>query len=300
VARATVDLESAVQSFLEYTGTQRNFSPHTRRAYAADLAQLANFCNEEEIRTPDAIDSLVVRKFLLMLRTHGYSTRTVARKIASARSFFRFLHQEGVIEYSPFFAVKTPRGHRALPRVFAEEEVLQILETPDRETRLGLRDRAILETLYSSGIRNSEMVGLRIRDVDLLGEVAKVFGKGGRERFVPLGSHAVEALREWLATRQDPPPRPDDPVFVNRLGGPLSDRGLRKILRRILLRAGLSASGTPHTLRHSFATHLLDRGADLRAVQELLGHRHLSSTQIYTRVSTERLRRIHESAHPRS
>jgi integrase/recombinase XerC len=294
------DIEASVASFLEHLGTQRNLSAHTRRAYAGDLGQILEFLRSEGVQRPGDVDHLAVRKLLLMLRDRSYAAKTVARKIAAARSFFRFLMQEGELAYSPFFAVKTPRGRRSLPRVLGEEEILRLLDTPDPTTFLGLRDRAIFETLYSTGLRNAELTGLRVRDVDLLGEVAKVFGKGGRERFVPLGSHAVRALRAYLERRRDAPLAGDAPVFVNHAGRRLTDRGLRKILHRNLLKAGLPASSTPHTLRHSFATHLLDRGADLRAVQELLGHKNLSSTQIYTRVSTERLRKIYEKAHPRS
>jgi len=222
---------------------------------------------------------------------------------------------------SPLFAVKTARGRRTLPRVLGESEIEALLATPDPDTPAGLRDRALFETFYSTGARVSEIVRLDLGDLDLAGEVAKVFGKGARERFVPLGRFAVEALEAWLDTRATHGPAassttpstrpsttpatvtelaPGDPVFTNRFGGRLTDRGVRKILAKNLAKAGLPASVTPHTLRHSFATHLLDRGADLRAVQELLGHADLSSTQIYTHVSTERLREIYEKAHPRA
>ena len=233
----------------------------------------------------------------------------MARKVSAARTLYSFLIDEGVVESSPLFAVKTSKGARTLPRVLGEKEIETLLATPDPETRPGLRDRALLETLYSTGARVSEVVRLDLRDLDLAGEVAKVFGKGARERFVPLGRFAVEALEAWLDARAkdratahplDPALSPADPVFVNRFGGRLTDRGVRKILAKNLAKAGLPSTVTPHTLRHSFATHLLDRGADLRAVQELLGHRDLSSTQIYTHVSTERLREIYEKAHPRA
>lgn len=300
MAETDLSFDDAIDTLIEHLRTQRNFSEHTLRAYASDLQQFACFFRTEGLTTPLEVDHLGVRRYLLMLRDKDYSAKTVARKISSTRSLFRYLTVEGILAYSPFFAVKTPRGKRTLPRVLGEREIKALLETPDTDTFLGRRDRAMLETLYSTGIRNSELVGLTIGDVDLLGEVAKVFGKGGRERYVPLGSYAVKAIEDYLDSRPDTPLRDEAPMFVNRFTERLSDRGVRKILQKNLARAGLPSSVTPHTLRHSFATHLLDRGADLRAVQELLGHKNLSSTQIYTHVSTERLRRIYEKAHPRS
>lgn len=291
--------DDAIDSLIDYLRTQRNFSEHTLRAYASDLSQFARFFLDDGIQSPLQIDHLAVRRYLLMLRHRGYSGKTVARKISSARGLFRFLTHEGVTAYSPFFAVKTPRGARSLPRILGETEVAALLAAPDARTELGRRDRALIETLYSTGIRNSELVTLDVGSLDLIGGVAKVFGKGSRERFVPLGSYALRALEDYLDRRTDPKATDDAPVFVNRFGNRLSDRGVRKILQKNLALAGLPSTVTPHTIRHSFATHLLDRGADLRAVQELLGHKNLSSTQVYTHVSTERLRKIYEHAHPR-
>jgi len=300
VTHESIGFEEATDSLLDHLRTQRNFSPHTLRAYAGDLRQLAGFLRGDGVGSPLAVDHLAVRRYLLFLRDHGYSAKTIARKLSSARALFRFLVDEGRLAYSPIFAVRVPRGRRTLPRVLGESEIRDLLDAPDPETLLGRRDRAILETLYSTGIRNSELVSLDARDLDLPGAAARVRGKGKRERLVPLGSFAVAALDHYLDARKDAPLEPDAPVFVNRFLERLSDRGVRKILRKNLLRAGLPESVTPHTIRHSFATHLLDRGADLRSVQELLGHKNLSSTQIYTHVSTERLRRIYEKAHPRS
>ncbi len=291
--------DEAIDSLLDYLRTQRNFSEHTLRAYASDLAQFAGFFLDDGRKGPLDIDHLGVRRYLLMLRHRGYSGKTVARKISSARGLFRYLTHEGITAYSPFFAVKTPRGARTLPRVLGEQEIAALLAAPDARTELGRRDRALIETLYSTGIRNSELVTLNVGALDLIGGVAKVFGKGSRERFVPLGSYALRAIEEYLDKRTEPKATDDAPVFVNRFGKRLSDRGVRKILQKNLALAGLPSSVTPHTIRHSFATHLLDRGADLRAVQELLGHKNLSSTQVYTHVSTERLRKIYEHAHPR-
>ncbi len=299
MAETRINFDEGIEQLLTYLRDQRNFSEHTIRAYDSDLRQFADFCREDDVSSPLDVDHLGVRRFLLMLRGRDYSSKTISRKVSAARSLFRYLTHEGILAYSPFFAVKTPRGGRTLPRVLAEDEIEALLEAPDPREFLGLRDRALIETLYSTGMRNSELCGLDIGDLDLLGGIAKVFGKGARERYVPLGSHAIQALEDYLDERPGPTPR-EEPVFINRFGRRLSDRGVRKILQKNLAIAGLPSSVTPHTLRHSFATHLLDRGADLRAVQELLGHKNLSSTQIYTHVSTERLREIYEHAHPRS
>jgi integrase/recombinase XerC len=289
-------MEERIDRFLDYLKLQRGASFHTQRSYAADLLQYARFLEQEGVASPEEAPALVARRFILHLRERRYRPATLRRKIAAVRSFYRHLVRRGEITYHPFLAVPAPRKEKRLPRFFDPGEMERILGSAE-----GLRDRAIFETLYSTGIRVSELVGLDLCDVDLIGEVVRVRGKGGRERLAPLGSYAVRAIDAYLAERRRvAPEHPEAPLFLNRFARRLSDRGVRKRMRALLLRAGLAARGSPHTLRHTFATHLLDRGADLRAVQELLGHRNLATTQIYTHVSTERLRQVYDRAHPRS
>ncbi len=289
-------MEDRLDAFLESLRTHRDASFHTQRCYASDLIQLVEFLEKEGVASPEEATALTARRFLLHLRERGYRAATLGRKVAAVRAFYRYLVRQGRLTYHPFLALRPPKKEKRLPTFLDPAEVEKLLGAPD-----GLRDRAILETLYSTGIRVSELVGLDLRDVDLIGEVARVRGKGRRERLAPLGSFAVSAIEAYLAERRKLAAElPDSPLFVNRLGRRLSDRGVRKRMREALLRAGLTGRGSPHTLRHTFATHLLDRGADLRAVQELLGHRNLSTTQIYTHVTTERLRRVYDGAHPRA
>ncbi|MHC4547446.1 MAG: site-specific tyrosine recombinase/integron integrase [Planctomycetota bacterium] len=268
-------------------------SPHTVRAYRQNLAALAEYCAKHRVTRPRQLTHRVLRGFLVELNGRRLQKATVARYFAAVRSLARFLVREGALDRDPARALRTPSHRRPLPLHLAEEEVGRLIDAAP-----SARDRAILETLYGGGLRVSELVTLDRDDLDLRRGIARVRGKGRQERLAPLGGSAVRALKDHLRVR----PRAADPrpVFLNRQGGRLTSRSVHRLLRRCALRADVDPRTTPHTLRHSFATHLLDRGADLREVQELLGHRNISTTQIYTHVSMERLRRVYEQAHPRA
>ena len=268
-------------------------SEHTLRAYRQNLGVLVEFCRRQSVSDPRRITHRLLRGFLVELNRKGLKRATTARYLAAVRAFVRFLVREGVLADDPSRALRTPAHRRPLPIHLAESEVDALIDATDNA-----RDRAILEVLYGGGPRVSELVGLDRDDVDLRSGVARVRGKGRKERLAPLGGSAVRALAHYLTGR---PKAPDErPVFLNRQGGRLHTRSVHRLIRNCAVRAGVDPRTTPHTLRHSFATHMLDRGADLREVQELLGHKNIVTTQIYTHVSMERLRRVYEEAHPRA
>ncbi|MBI1189505.1 MAG: tyrosine recombinase XerC [Tepidisphaera sp.] len=244
-----------------------------------------------------------IRGFLAHLGEQNYSAATMARKIATLRSFYKWADRQGVVMGNPMTMIRTPRQAKRLPKAISIEQIERLLAAPGDADVLGRRDRAMLETLYSTGIRVSELVGLQVTDLDLTGEALKVKGKGNKERIVPLGSHAIAAVRRYLdMLNQDPKfaTRDSGPLFVNKHGGRLSSRSVRRKLDKYLKQVGLDPTISPHTLRHSFATHLLDNGADLRSVQELLGHQSLSTTQVYTHLTTQRISDAYNQAHPRA
>jgi integrase/recombinase XerC len=251
---------------------------------------------------PASITPLDLRAYVTALHDAGYAKSSVSRKLASMRSFFRFALREGLAAHNPAKPLRNPRPDRKLPHFLTTEEINRLLQTPPSDQPSGLRDQAILETTYSAGLRVSEVAGLNDEDVDWDGGVVRIRGKGKRERLAPLGSYAQRALRRWLAVRQARKTSPSAPVpvFTNRFGGRLTTRSIARMLEKHIRQAGLDTRTSPHTLRHSFATHLLDRGADIRSVQELLGHKSLVTTQIYTHVSTSGLREVYERAHPRA
>ena len=262
-----------------------------------------------ERRILDA-DAMTIRGFLAHLDQFGYSPATTARKIATLRSFYKWLLKSEAVAINPMLLIRTPKQTKRLPKAISVDQVDTLLSMPDNRDTLGARDRAILETLYSTGVRVSELVDLNRNDLDQVEQTLRVRGKGRRERIVPLGSHALAAIRHYL-TLLDPDKRfqklrqqimldPAVPLFVNKNAGRLSSRSVRRKLDKYLRLCGLDLTISPHTLRHSFATHLLDNGADLRSVQELLGHQSLSTTQIYTHLSTVRLRTAYDQAHPRA
>ncbi len=292
-------ISNHIDTFLEHLEHERQVSPHTLRGYSRDLLDLLAYTGDRPVAE---IDNLAIRGFLAHLHEAGASRATVARKLAAVRSFFRFLVEREVIESSPAVLVRTPRQPRRLPRCLHEDEVGRLLDAPGAGDPFPQRDRAILELLYSTGIRVSELTGLEIDDLDLAVGLCRVRGKGGRERLVPIGSVAVQALYGYLMSerRRLVPHGDTKALFLSRSGKRLSARSVRRLLARYRARTGLPDDVSPHTLRHSFATHLLDRGADLRSVQELLGHESLSTTQIYTHVSGERLREVYMHAHPRA
>jgi integrase/recombinase XerC len=256
------------------------------------------------LKSPDKIDSLVIRAFLSHLSEARESRATTARKLSCLRSFFRYLVREGEVSENPARAVRTPKQERKLPRFLSEDEVVALIETPDSSDLKGKRDRVILELLYATGMRVGELVGLDLERVDLAERIILVHGKGGKQRQVLFGEKARDALLDYLAARRSRPGRAAgkscDALLVNARGTRLTDRSVRRILASRLRECALKHRISPHGLRHSFATHLLDRGADLRAIQELLGHASLSTTQRYTHVSTERMLRVYKKSHPRA
>lgn len=278
---------------------ERGLSPHTVAAYDRDARQLGSFCAGYAIDDPGEVTALVIRRFLAELGRHGYARASLARKAASVRALFGLLHQRGLVAADPAAGLATSRSGRSLPRVLRVDQVEHMLAVPDTSPA-GLRDRALLEFLYASGARVSELVGLDDDAIDLAGPSVRLFGKGSKERVVPLGAPVRAALARWLADG-----RPafvaghTNVVFCVADGGRMGPRTVRRVVERSAAAAGL-ANVTPHTLRHSYATHLLEGGADLRSVQELLGHAALATTQIYTHVSRAQLRTAYEHAHPRA
>lgn len=295
---------SAVRRFLDYLQVERNASGLTIKSYGEDLAALAGYLREQGLEEPDpgTLTTLDLRGYVSSVHAQGLSKATIARRLASLRSFFRFGQRDGWATSNPAKPLRNPRKSRTLPHFLSTDELGRLLSAPPSTEPLGLRDRAILETLYSAGLRVSELVAMNDCDMDLAEGIVRVRGKGRRERLAPLGSYAVKALRRWLGVRRlrgrgEPQ---HAPVFVNRFGRRLTTRSVGRLLEKYLAQTGLDRRTTPHTLRHSFATHLLDRGADIRSVQELLGHKSLLTTQIYTHVSTASLKAVYERAHPRA
>ncbi|HUU43994.1 MAG TPA: tyrosine recombinase XerC [Planctomycetota bacterium] len=291
-----------VDRFLSELAHARGYSDHTLRAYRTDLGEFAGFL-DEHAGSLDAVKPIDLRAFLASLRERELSAQTVARKLAAVRSLYKFLVSRGVCPANPAVGLRTPKTRRKLPRFLDETEMRRLVESPDTATLAGLRDRAILETLYSTGMRVGELVAMNVRDADFLSEAIRTLGKGRKERLVPIGRVALAVLDEYLTRRRrdaKAKPRDTDPLFINKLGTRLSARGVNRVLKKYILAEGLKGKISPHTLRHSFATHLLNRGADLRSVQELLGHEHLTTTTIYTHVTTERMREVYDETHPRA
>jgi integrase/recombinase XerC len=296
-------MHSAIDAFIRHLKIERNASPLTLKSYSEDLGSLLAFFNDVRQRVPE-VDQVTVgelREFVAYLHECGYAKTTIARRLACLRSFFRYCRREKLVEANPAQALRTPRTGRKLPHFLSTDQITTLLEAPPANTPAGLRDRAILEVFYSAGLRVAELVGLNLSDWDADASVLRVLGKGRKERIAPLGRYADKALRDWVAARQSNPSASADErdaMFLNRFGGRLTTRSVARLLDKHLKSVGLSSKTSPHTLRHTFATHLLDGGADLRSVQELLGHKSLTTTQIYTHVSTRRLRDTYEQAHP--
>jgi integrase/recombinase XerC len=299
-------MRTATVRFLKFMRVERNASELTIKSYGEDLSALSDYLSESrggECPRPDELTVLDLRGYVSALSEAGYAKSTIARRLASLRSFFRFGRREGWVKHNPAKPLRNPRKGRTLPHVLSAEELGRLLVAPPAGKPMGLRDRAILETMYSAGLRVSEVVGLNDGDLDFPAGVIRVRGKGRRERLSPVGSYATTSLRSWLAVRKmadDQPEGAERPVFVNRFGRRLTTRSVGRMLEKYLKLTGLDSRTTPHSLRHSFATHLLDRGADIRSVQELLGHKCLVTTEIYTHISTAALRRVYEKAHPRA
>ncbi len=301
-----LSLREHVAAFSEYLVQIRALSPHTVTAYSKDIRQFAAWMQSTEGREflPEEIDHTLLRSFLGMLRRRGYSSGTVARKLASLRAFFRYLEQTGVIDVDPSALLRSPKTPQRLPIFFSREEMISALVAPQGDSFQAVRDRAMLEFFYSTGVRLSELTGLDLPDIDLRDCSARVRGKGRKERIVLLGRPALDALKDYLKTRAElirKKERTDEQaLWLNRSGTRLSGRSIQKMVRRYLRLVSDREKVSPHVIRHTFATHLLDAGADLRAVQELLGHESLSTTQVYTHLTTDRLKQVYRQAHPRA
>ncbi|UCG15594.1 MAG: tyrosine recombinase XerC [Phycisphaerales bacterium] len=323
-----------INEFLNYLKFERHFSPHTAKCYAADLSQFCGFLTGQRAGEAPAgtatggaagfgapqtgtavLEKTGVRQKLVSVTTEGiktfltylseqdYSKSTTARKLATLRSFYKFCLRRGYVHSNPLAAIRTPKQERRLPKFLEPEKITTLLNTPDDTTLLGARDRAMLEVMYSTGIRVSELVDLNISDVDFTGQCIQVRGKGKKQRRTPIAPTALSAVNRFLELRRsDAKAATFDPdaLFVNKHGQRLSTRSVRRKLDKYLAEAGLDPSISPHTLRHSFATHMLNNGADLRSVQELLGHQSLSTTQIYTHLTAKRLKQAYDDAHPRA
>lgn len=309
-------MREQLEPFLDFLRLNRNLSRHTVRAYGSDLSQFFEFAAARLGRAPrlDDFEHRLVRDYLADTYERRQASSSSGRKLAAVRTFARYLRREGLLENDPGTLLSAPKVERRMPAHMAVDEVGALLAAPDASTPLGLRDRAILELFYASGLRLSELVGLDLEDVNLSGRMVRVLGKGGKERIVPFNPAAAAAIREYLPARRvlvlrapraampakGAARRMGDPLFVNYRGGRLSSRGVARMVRRHVTRIGAQRGISPHALRHSFATHLLERGADLRAIQELLGHARITTTQRYTHVSAAQITEIYRRTHPRA
>lgn len=327
--RITMSNNDYIEQFLDYITSVRNYSQETSRSYRHDLLQFNRFL-ETEFPSNDfsQITNLVIRSYLVFLKQQNYQKTSLALKVATLKSFFKFLNQKRIIENNPLVLIRSPRIDKRLPDFLTESETKDMIAQPgthppqfrpNEGKLISLRDTVILELLYSCGLRVSELVRLRIRDIDFNSSIAHIYGKGRQERLVPIGSYALKSIENYLVARGDPEAIPQTRLrreartkesknleqssclFLNRFGKPLSDRSVRNEIARYRISTGLTSKRiSPHTFRHTFATHMLDRGADLRSVQELLGHKNISTTQIYTHVTTNRLKEVYNNAHPRA
>lgn len=289
-------MEKYIEKFIRYMEIEKNYSGHTIVNYKLDLQDFNKFLAGTAL---EKVDYLTLRKYLAVLKEKGLGSRSVGRRLSALRSFFRFLSREGYIKTNPILMLSSPKLDKHLPSFMTEEEVSKLIESAfakNEKDLLGLRDRAVLEVFYSSGLRISELAGLNLEDVDFISGIVKIRGKGKKERIAPIGEAALTAIRKYLDRRK----KQADAVFLNKNSRRITTRGIRNIVVKYLRVAGIKPGVSPHTFRHSFATHLLNRGADLRTVQELLGHANLSTTQIYTHLTTEKLKSVYDKAHPRA
>ena len=291
--------KKCIRRYIDYLRDERFYSPQTVRSYNSDLIQFAEFLNKRNLNLR-RLSHVDLRKFLIALEQNNYQPRTLARKIAALRSFFKHLTRFKFLDKNPAALLSSFKHKSKLPEILEVEELEKLIETPPMNTLMGLRDRAILETLYSTGIRVSELVRLNTEDIDFLSGMVKVMGKRRKERICPIGEKAIEALQAYLRERNHRVKKNERNILLlNSRGGRLTDRSIGRIIKKYTKKNSLNRNVSPHTLRHSFATHLLNRGADLRSIQELLGHVSLSTTQIYTHLTTKRLKEVYDRAHPR-
>jgi integrase/recombinase XerC len=310
-------MTTRLDEFLDYLRLNRNTSPHTVAAYGSDLTQFLGFAahslgKEAKQLRPDDIELDVIRSFMAQLYRQGQSRASVARKLSALRSFVRFLRREGLIDADPAALAAAPRREQKIPAHLSVDEMSQLLDAPDASSALGRRDRAILELFYASGLRLAELVALDLEDLNLSGRIVRVAGKGRKERLVPFNTSAQKALRAWysdratlrslatIGTRTRTARLDGDPLFINARGTRLTGRSVQRLVARYVSSCSTRFGISPHALRHSFATHLLQHGADLRAIQELLGHVQLSTTQRYTHVNAAQLLEVYRNTHPRA
>lgn len=298
-----------IDIFMFFLKNEKNYSNDTIISYKNDLTQFFNYLKDYKLlKNADIkyINHKIMRKYIVYLKENKYSRRSISRKVSSTRSFFKFIHKEGIININPTLNLITPKINKKLPYFLYLQEVIKLIEAPSKKTLFGIRDRTILEVLYGTGIRVRELVNLNIGDIDFNEKIIRVFGKGSKERILPLSNPSIRAIQEYLENRnlfnKNKFTKINDKValFLNRFEGRLTERSIRRIIIKYMKIAGLNKKVSPHVLRHSFATHLLGGGADLRSVQELLGHKSLSTTQIYTHITKERLKTIYKKSHPRS
>jgi integrase/recombinase XerD len=294
-------MEQLLDQFLHYLIVEKGLSRNTIDAYSHGLNRFLEYLKMKGVREISRVSKLDVRAFLLALKKQGLSTKTVVRNLVAIRTLFHFLIQEGALDANPIEDLESPKIPKTLPEILTLREVEQLLEQPDRETPIGIRDRAMLEVLYATGMRVSELTQLPMNQVNLEAGYVLVFGKGSKERIIPLGNEAMRWVALYLKVARDKlAKRRESPfLFINRMGRGMSRQRFWKMIKAYGRRAGIQKRMTPHLLRHSFASHLLERGADLRSVQMMLGHVDISTTQIYTHVTGERLKKIHQKFHPR-
>ena len=290
-------MQEWIDAFLVYL-ENKNFSPQTVRSYRTALEEFVRFCKGRRIPQEKAFSPATLRNFLAALQVNDPARNTVLRKIATLRSFTAYLVRQGKLEQNPFKLLPSPKKERLLPKFLSETETDRLLDTASHSKHFAARDKALFELMYSSGLRRSEVTRLKIGDIDFFNGLVKVLGKGNKERLVPVTDTALQAIKTYLACR--PNPQPQQALFLNKSGKPLSGDGLAYIFKNTAIASELARRVTPHSLRHSFATHLLNHGCDLRSLQEMLGHKSLSTTQVYTHVSLEQLKNVYNHAHPKS
>jgi len=292
--------QQAIDAFLRYLAQEKRMSPHTVTNYQRDLKQLAAFCQQLEIPVWQSIKSSHIRQLISQLHRQGLASRSIQRLLSATRSFYRYLIREGLADNNPAQAVQAPKGEKRLPATLDVDQMNGLLDGTQQETMIGSRDRAMMELFYSSGLRLAELAGLDLRDVDFGAQLVHVLGKGNKQRIVPVGTQAINALKNWLITREQLGFFEQSAMFITKQGNRLGVRSIQKRLSYWGKEQGISDKVHPHRLRHAFASHMLEASGDLRAVQELLGHADISTTQIYTHVDFQHLAKVYDDAHPRA
>ena len=289
-----------VDNFIIYLENIKNYSKYTTDNYKTDLEMFVNFLKSGSIEVVTEVDYKIIRRYLMFLYEKDYSKKSISRHISSMRSFFKYLLKEGLIETNPTLLITNPKEDKKLPEFLFSKELDEIISVPDTNTPLGLRNYLIIELLYSTGIRVSELVNIQLKDINKVDKIIRIMGKGSKERIVVYGDVCKKYMDMYITDVRSKLAKDNDYLIINSRGNKITDRGIRGIIEEIVKKSGINKSVSPHVIRHTFATHMLNEGADLRIVQELLGHSNLKTTQIYTHVSNERLRNVYLSSHPRA